>query len=168
MSNAHHPPRSRFRWIAAVASLGGVALLAACGSSAANGTAGSSASSPTATSSASASSSPSISCTQISLLRTSLTRFSHVTVSANSAGQISADLTSIETEFAALENQAAGAYSAEIGQLTTALNQITKSAQALAKHPSQANLTATTNAVNNLKATAKPLIKEMQTVCPSS
>lgn len=161
------------KWNLAAVSLGSIGLLAACGSSATSnstGAAAPSASPPVSVSvhaaSGPAASSSAIPCAQITALRTSLTKLSHTTVSPASAGQLTADLTNIENQVAALKGAGGGAYSAQASQLSAALTQITKDAQTLATHPTAANATALTTAVQKLKTTAQPMIKQMQTVCP--
>ena len=172
MTNTLHRARPMARrWTVAVLSLSGVAVVAACGSSGTSGSANSSApaSAPVTSAAApNASSSSGIPCAQITALRSTLTDLSHQQVSPTSAGRISADLTKAEQELAALKSQGAGAFSAQANQLTTALDTIKKDAAALATNPTATNLTNLTGAVTSFKATAMPLIKEMQTVCPTS
>jgi hypothetical protein len=107
-------------------------------------------------------------CAQITALRATLTDLSHTSVSPTSAGRIAADLGKAEQELAALRSQGAGAFSAQANQLTNALNAIKSDASALATNPSSANLTKLTDAVSSFKSTAQPVIKEMDTACPSS
>jgi hypothetical protein len=168
MSNASDgkPTRSR-RWQIAILALGSTTLLAACGTSASSNTPGSSAS-PSARATVSPTSSPSISCAQITSLRTSLANLSHAAVTAKSDSQVSADLTSLETTITAIKNQTTPVVAAAASQLTAALSKISKDVRYLVQHPSPASLNATTTAVKDLKATAQPIIDLMETVCASS
>ncbi len=153
-----------YNWPFAAVSLAAVGLLAACGSSSTGGT-----SAPAASPSAAANGSGTVSgipCAQITSLRTSLDKLSRITVSPGSVGQASGDLATVQRELTALKSQAGGAFSAQASQLSNALSQLSKDAQTLAAHPSVSNLTNMTRAVEKLKATAQPLVKEMQTACP--
>lgn len=147
--------------------VGGTTLLAACGTNAPGSTAGSSAS-PSATATISPTSSPSISCAQITSLRTSLANLSHVTVNAKPGSQVSADLTNAETAITAIKKETTPAVAHAASLLTAALSKISKDDRYLSRHPSPASLDATTTAVKDLKATVQPVIDLMETVCPSS
>ncbi len=166
MHTRTRPARTKYHnsLIAAV-SLAAVGLLAACGSSSTGGTSGPSAS-PSVAANGSGTFSAGIPCAQITSLRTSLDKLSHITVSPGSVGQASGDLATVQRELTALKGQAGGAFSAQASQLSNALSQLSKDAQTLAAHPSVSNLTNMTRAVQKLKATAQPLVKEMQTACP--
>ena len=149
----------------AALSLCGIGLLAACGSSSTSGTSAPSASPSVSVSvhaaSGPATSSSGIPCAKISSLRTSLTNLSHTTLSQASAGQLTSELANVGKQLAALKGQSGGAFSAQASQLSSALSQITKDANTLVSHPSSANLSALTEAVQKLKTTAQPIIKEM-------
>ena len=174
MHNIQRPAETKSRkWKLAAISLGGIGLLAACGSTATS--TGAAAPSPVPPASVSvhaasgpAASSTAIPCAQITSLRTSLTKLSHTTVNPASAGQLTAELRNIHKQLTALKSAGGGAYSAQADQLSSAFAQISKDAQKLAMNPSSANLTALTTAVQKLKTTAKPMVKEMQKVCPQS
>ena len=167
MSKAYDgkPTRPR-RWHIAMLAVGSTTLLAACGMSASSGTAGSSAS-PSATATVSPASSPSISCAQITSLRTSLANLSRMTVNPKSGSQVSADLTNVETTLTAIKTETTPAVADAASQLTAALSKISKDVRYLFQHPSPASLNATTTAVKDLKATAQPIIDLMETVCPA-
>ena len=166
MTNTSHEPNllpARQPWPPAIASLGAVALLAACGSGATGTTAGSSTSpseAPTATAS--------ISCAQVTALRAALTNLGSIRVNANTGSQIAVDLTEVETALTAMKGEISSAFAAEAHQLSADLTTIGKHAQALAAHPSPANLRATTTAVGELKTAAGPAIAVLRTACPSS
>ena len=161
--------RSRTR---AVEGLGSVALLAAFGSSLTGCTTHGAAASP-ATPSVSASglatSNSAIQCAQIIALRTSLTKLSHTAASLGSTGTLSTELRDTERQLRALNGQVGRAFSAQISQLSSDFSQITKDAGTLALHPSVANVTALTAAVQRLRTTSEPMIKEIKaikTACP--
>jgi hypothetical protein len=168
MSNASDgkPTRSR-RWQIAMLAVGGTTLLAACGTSASGGTAGPQAS-PSATATVSPTSSPSISCAQITSLRTSLANLSHAAVNAKSGSQVSADLTNVETALTAIKKATTPAVADAASLLTAALSKISKDVRDLSQHPSPASLNATTTAVKDLRATVQPIVDLMETICPSS
>jgi len=67
-----------------------------------------------------------------------------------------------------LKDQTDLAFSAQESQLTAAVEEIGTDARALAGHPSEANLNALAAAVNHLKSTAKPVIKEIDAACPAN
>jgi hypothetical protein len=167
MGNASDGRQTRsLRWQIAMLAVG-TTLLAACGTSASGSTAGSSRS-PSATAAISPTSSPSISCAQITSLRTSLANLSHVTVNAKSGSQVSADLTNVEMTLTAIKNEASPAVAEAASELTAAISKISKDVRFLSLHPSPASLSAATTAVKDLKATVQPVIDLMETVCPSS
>ncbi len=173
MTNSQRPMwTKRHNWMQAALGVGGIALLAACGSSTTSGSTATPASPPVAHSpgspvAAGGSASPSgIPCAQITSLRTSLTNLIHLPLKAQSAGQATADLQAIEKELGGLASQAGGAFSAQASQLSSALHQIGKDLEALARNPSSANATALSGSVQKLKTTSEPMIKEMKTVCP--
>ena len=159
------------RWAMAALSVSGVAVVAACSSS---GTTSSSNNSAPAASmsgahaamSGSASGSAALPCAQITALRSTLTDLSHTSVSPTSAPRLASDLAKAEQQLTALKSSGTGAFSAQATQLSNALNAIKTDAQALAKSPTPTNISNLTKAVTSFKATAQPMIKEMQTACP--
>jgi hypothetical protein len=156
------------RWTMTVVILAGLALLTACGSSSTSGTAGTSASAPAAARASAAASSAAIRCGQLTALRVSLTQLGHAAVSLESAGQLAADLANVEHQLGKVEEQTDVAFAAQENQLTAAVDKIGKDAQAMVDHPSDANLNSLAAAVNNLKATAKPVIKKIDATCPAT
>jgi len=174
MMNAPNRARPTARRLGiAVLSIGGVAVVAAC-SSGTTGSSGSSASAPAASvsgipasgpGSASASTLP---CAQVTALRSTLTDISHLSVSPGSAPRLAADLARAEQLIGALKGQGGGQFSAQVTQLSNALNAIKADAAALAQSPTPTNIANLTKAVTTFKTTAQPLIKEMQTECPEA
>jgi len=166
MSNTSHDPNllpARRPWTLAIAGLGAVALLAACGSGATGTTAGSTTSPPAAPTATA-----SISCAQVTALRAALTNLRSIRVNASTSGQISADLTQVETALTAMKGGVSSAFAAETHLLSADLATIGKHARALSSHPSPANLRATTTAVAELKTAAAAAIVIMRSACPSS
>ncbi|MGO8958918.1 MAG: hypothetical protein ACLQFR_16330 [Streptosporangiaceae bacterium] len=169
MDNRERPSgtKHRSRTLAA-AGLGTVALLAACGSSLTGCTTHATAA-PPASASGLATSSSAISCAQITSLRTSLSKLSHAAASLGSAGQLSTELRDVERQSGALNGQVRKAFSAQISQLSSDLELITKDAGTLVLHPSASNVTAFTGAVHRLKITSEPMIREIKQIkaaCP--
>jgi hypothetical protein len=146
---------------AAVVGLGGTLAVTACGSAAVSGSA-----SPSAAATSAAASSA-IPCTQISSLRTSLTSLAHATVKPSSAGQIAVDLDDIHAQLMALNGQA-GAFSGQASQLDAALGKITAAARVALRAPTAANLKSLSSDVSQLKATAQPIVTEINSACPGS
>ena len=102
MSNTSHERNllpERRSWPLAIAGLGAVALLAACGSGATGTTAGSS-TSPSAAPTATAS----ISCAQVTALRAALVNLRSISVNAKTSGELTADLTEVETALTAMKD----------------------------------------------------------------
>ena len=159
MDDGERPRRTKYcKRTLAAAGLGSVALLAACGSSLTGSSTHGGAGPPAA-----------IPCAQITSLRTSLTKLSHTAASVWSAGELSRELRDVERQFGALKGQVGKAFSAQISQLASDLSQITKDTGTLALHPSVANVTALTGAVQRLRTTSEPMIKEIKaikTACP--
>jgi hypothetical protein len=153
---------ARRAWPLAIAVLGAVAVLASCGSGVTGSTAGSSAR-PSATATPAAT--PSFSCAQVAALRTVLTNLVGSSVNPGTGGQVSADLTEIETALTALKGQIGTAFSGEAHRVGSELTTIGKHARALAAHPSPANLRATTIAVGQLKTAVAPAIAILRTDC---
>ena len=158
---------ARQPWLLTMAGLGVVAVLAACGSGVTGTNAGST-TSPSQAPSTPPAVTPSDACAQVTTLRAALTNLGKISVTANNGAQISADLTKIETALTALKDEIGPAFSAEAHQLSAPLTAISKHAQALAAHPTQANLQATTTSVRELKTAAGPAIAIMRAACPSS
>ncbi len=156
----------------AAAVLGSIALLAACGSSLTGCTTHAAAAppvTPSVSASGLATSSPAIPCAQIASLRASLTKLGHTAASLTSAAELSTELRDLGRQLGALKGQVGRAFSAQISQLSSDLGQITKQAGTLALHPSAANLTALTGAVQRLKTSSEPMIKKIKaikTACP--
>jgi hypothetical protein len=161
------PTRAR-RSTTAVVILTGLALLTACGSSSTSGTAGTSASASAATRASGAASSAAISCGQLTALRASLTQLGRAAVSLESAGRLAADLANVEHQLGNVEEQTDVAFAAQENQLTAAVDKIGKDARTMADHPSDANLNSLAAAVNDLKATAKPVVKKIDATCPAT
>jgi hypothetical protein len=166
MNNAPNrtKPTAR-RWITAVLSLSGAAVVAACGSAGIMGSGTSSAPATSATAPGSASGSA-IPCAQITALRSTLTDLTHTSVSLSSAGRIASDLTKAEQELNALKSQSTGTFSAQATQLSNELDAIKSAAAALAKFPSPSNVTKLSNSISSFKSTAEPLINQMEAACP--
>jgi hypothetical protein len=170
MSSTSHEPNLlpvQLRWPLAIAGLGAVALLAACGSGTTGTTAGSSkivSSAPSARPVAT----PTVSCAQVTALRTALANLGNVLMNASTGSQVPADLTTIETTLVALKGEISSAFSAEADQVSGDLTTIGKNARALASHPSPASLRATTTAVRELKTAVGPAIAMMRSACPSA
>jgi hypothetical protein len=164
VTTTHRSKQLAARWTAAVLSIGSIAVIAACGSIGTGSSGLNSSSAPAATASGSGASA--IPCAEISALRTSLTNLSHTAVNPATAGRLSVELTQIEQEVATLKSQSTGAFSSQVNQLSADLTRIQTDAAALATDPSATNLTNLTNAVSSFKATSKPLIAEIQATCP--
>jgi hypothetical protein len=113
-----------------------------------------------------ASGSSAIPCAQITALRSTLTDLSHTSLSPGSASKIAGDLTKAEQQLNALKSQGGGGFSAQANQLSNALNAIKSDAASLATNPSSANLSLLTDAIDDFKSTAQPVIKEMAAACP--
>jgi hypothetical protein len=152
----------------AVVSLSGFALLTACGSSMTSGTAGAQASASAAARASAAAASAAIRCGQLEALGASLAKLGHAAVSLESAGQLAADLANVEHQLGKVKDQTDVAFAAQESQLTAAVDKIGKDARAMADHPSDANLNALATGINNLKATAKPMIKKIDATCPAA
>jgi hypothetical protein len=169
MTNIRRPaPTAVQRWTMAVVSVSAFALLAACGPSSTSGTAGASASASAAARASASASDAAISCGQLTALRTSLAKFGRAAVNLESAGQLAADLASVDHQLGKLKDQTAVAFAAQEIQLTAAVDKIGKDVRTFADHPSDANLNSLAAAVNNLKAAAKPVIKKIDATCPSA
>lgn len=151
---------------AATASAGTMLLIAGCGSATLGAQSGATGGAPT--SSGPAISSPAIPCSQVSALRTSLQDLIHTKVSPASAGRIAADLTAIKAQLTMLSGQVGPALAAQDKPLSRALKVVENDANALAAHPTAAQAAMLTQAVNHLKATARPLLEKMAAICPSS
>jgi hypothetical protein len=100
----------------------------------------------------------------INSLRTSVTDLTHIKVSATSAGQLTTDLTNIQSQLAALKGKSLGAFSAQADQLMSALNGIKKDAGQLSTNPTAAAKALSTD-LTSLKGKAGPMITEMKMVC---
>jgi hypothetical protein len=111
-----------------------------------------------------ATSSPAISCAQVTSLRNSLTTLRHTAATLASAGPLSTDLGNLDRQLVALKGKVGKAFSAQVSQLSDDLSQITKDAGTLLLHPSSANVTDLTRAVRRLKAASEPMIKEVKEI----
>ncbi len=159
-------------WLAALAlTFCGAALIAGCSTSSTSTTSQSPSAPPTSATSqpTSATASPTTSasqavCVHINSLRTSLTDLTHIKVSASSAGQLTKDLTNIQTQLAALKGQSLGAFSTSASQLMASLNKINKDAEELGTNPTAAAKALSTD-LTALKNKAGPMITEMKTIC---
>jgi hypothetical protein len=170
MSNTSHQPNlrpARRPWPIAIAGLGAAALLAACGSGVTGTTAGST-TGPSQVPSATPTATASISCAQVTALRAALTNLDSISLNANTGSQISADLTEVETALTAMKGEISSTFAAEARQISADLTTVGKHAQALAVHPSRANLEATTTGVRRVKTAVGPAIAAMRTACTSS
>lgn len=85
-------------------------------------------------------------------------------MSSSSAGQLTSDLTNIQTQLAALKGQALGAFSAQATQLSAALDKIKKDAAELSSNPTGAAKALSAD-LTKLKTKAGPVISEMKMVC---
>jgi hypothetical protein len=157
--------------------VGAIGLLAACssnapGSAADPGGSGSTGGSSSAGAVASPSDTPaataSVSCAQITALRTALTSITSITVGARTGSQASADLKKINTALAGLAGDAGSVYADQASQLATDLSAIAEEGPALASHPSAAIMKATRTAVAAVKRTVAPVISVMRAACPPS
>lgn len=155
-------------WKMALAGLGGAALLTACaplGSGSGSGSSSASASATGTVPGASSSASPGVPCRQITLLRTELAELTHMTGQTVPARQILSFVAQAQRELTTLTGQA-GAFSEQANELRADLAEIGKDARAQAMHPSSSGMGALDSAVATLKNHARPLIREMQAVCP--
>jgi hypothetical protein len=149
-----------------VTSAGGAMLVAACSTTSTSSVSAPPSPSMTSSPSSSASaSSEAIPCKQINSLRTTLTSLTTTKISASSSGQITKDLTTIQADVTALKGKAGGAFSGQISQLNSSINEIKKAAGQLSSNPATAvkNLTA---GIAALKVKAQPMIAEMKAACP--
>jgi len=167
---------------------GGAVLVAGCSSSTSKSNASGATSSPSASAAPSTSASPSTSmsphstmsasgspapsasaskipCKQIDSLRTSVTSLTQTKVTAASAGKLTTDLTNIQTQLTALKAQTGGAFASQTSELTASIDQIKKAAAGLTTNPTTAVKSLTT-AINDLKAKAKPMVAQINAVCP--
>jgi hypothetical protein len=140
---------------------GGALLVAGCGSSS------TSTMTHSPSPSASASGVSAATCVHINSLRTSLTHLTTLKISASSAGQLTSDLTNIQTQLNALKGQNVGSFSAQEGQLASSLTQIKQSSAQLATNPTAASKSLSKE-LTTLKTNSGPMIAEMKTVCKSS
>jgi hypothetical protein len=84
-----------------------------------------------------------------------------------SVGRLTRDVERAGADLTALRSRA-GAFAGQASGLNAELSHIAKDAQRVAMHASPANLAAVDEAVFALKAHARPLISEMQAICPKS
>ena len=140
----------------------GSALLVAGCSSATTTT-----SKPSASPSASPSGVSQAACVHIKSLRGSLTHLSTAKVSAQSAGELTSDLTNIQKQLTALKGEKLGSFSGQTTQLNSSLDQIKKSSAELSTNPTAAakNLS---KELTTLKTKAGPVIAQSKTVCKTS
>lgn len=149
----------------AAAGLGCGLGLAACGSAGTGGSAAPAAHSAAASASASAAAAA---CPQLTSLRAALTNLAGLQINPASAAQLSADISAIERQMSSLKSLGGSAAATDSAQLTASLRKITLAAQAELGHPTQANLTALQSALAGLKDTARPMIRQLKSVCPSA
>lgn len=100
----------------------------------------------------------------INSLRNSLTNLTTIKVSSSSAGQLTSDLTNIQTQLAALKGQALGAFSMQADQLSASLDKIKKDAAELSSDPTGAAKALSAD-LTELKSKAGPIIAETKTIC---
>jgi hypothetical protein len=153
-------PIRRAAWAVAGLSFCGAILVSGCTSSS---TSSDKPPSPPVTNSAAASAkvSPAV-CVHINSLRTSLTSLTHIKVSPASAKMLTADLTNIEDQLAALKGKPTGSFSTTA--LTADIDKIKKDAAALSTKPTTAVKSLTTD-LAALKTKSGPMIVQMKKVC---
>jgi hypothetical protein len=154
-------------WVIAVLVLAGPMLIAACGSNGPTAASASGAQPSSAVAGVSPTASAKVNCANVDSLRRSLESLSHTSVSPSSAGTLTADLTNIQTQLAALKGQGGGRFSGLTSDLTASLNQIQKAAGELATNPTAA-ITHLTTALGVLKAKIPAVIRELNAACPKS
>jgi hypothetical protein len=165
----HGPVRSGV----VVLAVGAAAVLAACSSSTnggANGGANGGTSAPGTPSPSVHSESATANqatCKHVNALRVSLADLSSLQLNASSAAKIRSDLTSIQTQLAALKAQDGGhALSSQVNQLSTSLDKVKKAGGNLSTPPTASQVTAIVNALSGLKAQSKAAAPAMRTACP--
>jgi hypothetical protein len=105
-------------------------------------------------------------CQHITSLRKSLESLTHTSVSPTSASTITTDLKNIQVQVTALKGmKGSGAFSAQLSQLTTAVDQVKKAASQLSSNPLTA-VQSLTKELKNLKTTVQPMIAQMKAACP--
>ncbi len=148
-----------------IAGLTAVLLLAGCGAALSGKQAGPSA--PAAA--ASASTSAAIPCTQIRLVRTSLTSLAHLKVTNPAAAATAAsDLVDVKTQVRRLAAQVSTDFSGEIRLLSAGLDVLAADVRQAAVDPSPARIAAAGSAVRRVRAIVSPLVAEIRTACPRS
>jgi hypothetical protein len=162
MGSSHQHSSKRAWSTSAVLVAGAAVLMAGCGPIA-NGASASPSAAPSASSAAP---SPSVPCGAVTSVRTALTNMTHVKLSADTSGQLTADLSSIKTQLEALKTSAA-AYAAQSRPLNQAIDRLSLAASAAASHPSNATIAALASALGGLNAAVQPIIAEMNAACPS-
>ncbi len=159
---------------AAVLIAGATVILAACSSGTGSNAGGTAA--PGATSAARNSSpkggsgSPMANkstCKHVDSLRTSLQDLNHLQLNPSSASKLRTDLTNIEKQLAALKSQGGNsALSGQVKQLSTSVDKVKKTANALSTPPTKAQATAVVTSLTELKAQSKAALPAMNAACP--
>ncbi len=157
-------------WAVVVLGVTGALLVAGCGTSSTSSSPKppanpSSSSSLPSSRSASPAESVKVNCKDINKLRASLTSLTTTRIGPSSAGTLTRDLTNIESELKTLKGQAGGAFAGQANSLMASINQIKKASAMLGTNPVGAVKQLTTSLIG-LKAKARPVLAEMQTLCP--
>ena len=157
-------------WRLAATGLGCAAVLAGCGSSGTSGPAAGAARPPAGSSrpAPGLSSAVAAACPHLRSLRAALTSLIRLPASPAAIPQMGADLSNIEQQLGPLKNLAGSAGASESAQLTAALRRVTLAAQAEIGAPTAARLTAVESALTSMKATAEPIIGQLNAACPGS
>jgi len=117
--------------------------------------------SPTVTATASAKT-----CKHVHSLRGSLESLNSVQLNTSAAGKIRSDLTNINTQLHALKSEGSGTLSAQVGQLSTSVDQVQKAANGLSNPPSASQVNAIVNSLHGLRAQSQSAVAAMQAACP--
>jgi hypothetical protein len=105
-------------------------------------------------------------CKHVASLRTSLQDLSHRTLNASSSSKLKTDLTNIQTQVAAIKSHGGGAFSSQLNQLNTAVDNLKSAAHGMSTPPTKAQVTAISTALFQLKTLSKSAIATMNAACP--
>ena len=105
-------------------------------------------------------------CQHVNSLRTSLESLTHTSLNASSASTISADLQNIQSQLTALKAQGGGQFSAQIQDLSTAIDQIKRATNGLTTAPTAAQVQKVLRSLAGLKGRAAGIMADMNAACP--
>lgn len=105
-------------------------------------------------------------CKHVNELRGSLETLTHLQLNASSAGALRTNLTKIQTQLSALKGQAGGAFSSQVSQLSSSLDQVKSAAKNLGNPPSSGQITKIVTALSGLRTQSKATVATMNAACP--